>query len=309
MARCDAAVLIEGETGTGKEMAARAVHYLSDRRDRPFIPVNCGAVPDNLFESELFGHVRGAFTDAKEAQPGLIALAEGGTLFLDEVDGLSAKGQVALLRFLQDQQYRPLGGRELKRANVRLLAAANADLTDLVGQGRFRQDLLFRLRVLSIALPPLRARGGDIELLAEHFLEQLRERYHQPHKRFAPELMRWLSVQSWPGNVRELESIVHREFVLAEGDTVVLRAVLGGIGERRASVVDRRRASATAAVGLKEYKARAVAELERNYLLRLISECGGNVSQAARRVGKERRALGKLLKKYGIERDLHGQRD
>ena len=168
----------------------------------------------------------------------------------------------------------------------------------------------FLIYYMVFAMPgdPIVALFGD-KTPPPQVLEQLRERYHQPHKRFAPELMRWLSVQSWPGNVRELESIVHREFVLAEGDTVVLRAVLGGIGERRASVVDRRRASATAAVGLKEYKARAVAELERNYLLRLISECGGNVSQAARRVGKERRALGKLLKKYGIERDLHGQRD
>ncbi|MFL6621183.1 MAG: sigma-54 interaction domain-containing protein [Sulfurifustis sp.] len=300
LARCDAGVLIEGETGTGKEMAARAIHYLGARRDRPFIPVNCGAIPDNLFESELFGHVRGAFTDAKEAHPGLVALADGGSLFLDEVDALSAKGQVALLRFLQDQHYRPLGGRELKRADVRVLAAANSDLAGLVAKGQFRQDLLFRLRVLSVALPPLRDRDSDIELLTQHFLEHLRGRYQQPRRRFSSELSRWLLSQTWPGNVRELESVVHREFVLAESDIVSLRPALGGINERRTSLVDRRHTPLPDGIGLKEYKARVIADLERDFLARLIDQCAGNVSEAARRVGKERRALGKLLKKYGI---------
>lgn len=302
LAHCDAGVLIEGETGTGKEMAARAIHYLGARRDRPFIPVNCGAIPDNLFESELFGHVRGAFTDAKEAHPGLIALAEGGTLFLDEVDALSAKGQVGLLRFLQDQHYRPLGGRELKRADVRVLAAVNGDLAVLADKGQFRQDLLFRLRVLSVTMPPLRERGGDVALLTEHFLDRLRGRYQQPRKRFTPALLRWLATQPWPGNVRELESVVHREFVLAEGDFVPLRTALGGAcrtGPSNCSGVP-----LPDGIGLKEYKARVVANLEREFLARLIDECAGNVSEAARRVGKERRALGKLLKKYGLAR--HG---
>jgi DNA-binding NtrC family response regulator len=300
VARCDASVLIEGETGTGKEMAARAIHYLSERRDRPFIPVNCGAIPDNLFENEMFGHARGAFTDAKESQPGLVALADGGTLFLDEVDTLSGKGQVALLRFLQDRQYRPLGGREMKPADVRVLAAVNADLDSLTAKGQFRADLLFRLRVLPLCLPPLRERGGDIAPLAEHFLELYRARYGQFNKRFSLELSRWLLSQSWPGNVRELDSVVHREFVLGEGDTVGLRPELCGCHERRHNAADRRRAGAPSALGLKEYKARAIVELERSYLTHLLSESGGNVSLAARRAGKERRALGKLLKKYGL---------
>jgi DNA-binding NtrC family response regulator len=300
LARCDASVLIDGETGTGKEMAARAIHYLSERRDRPFIPVNCGAIPDNLFENEMFGHARGAFTDAKEAQLGLVALAEGGTLFLDEVDTLSAKGQVALLRFLQDRQYRPLGGRETRAADVRVLAAVNADLGALAAKGEFRSDLLFRLRVLPLRLPPLRERGGDIALLAEHFLEQYRVRYGQANKRLSPEFVHWLLKQGWPGNVRELDSVVHREFVLAEADIVGLRPELCGCYERRQSIPDRRRASFPSAMGFKQYKARAIAEIEKSYLAQVLVEAQGNITAAARRAGKERRALGKLLKKYGL---------
>jgi DNA-binding NtrC family response regulator len=302
VARCDAPVLIDGETGTGKELAARAIHYLSARRDQPFIPVNCGAVPDNLFENELFGHARGAYTDAREAQPGLVALADGGTLFLDEVDALSVKGQVALLRFLQDQHYRPLGGRETRRADIRVLAAANVDVGGLVTQGRFRSDLLFRLRVLAVTLPPLRQRHGDIALLAEHFLNKYRRRYDQPRKRFAPETLHWLLDQPWPGNVREIESFTHREFVLAEGDTVRLRDALLAVPEQRIDLVVRPSPSPPRDIGLKEYKARVIAEFEKDYLTALLAETGGNVSQAARRAGKERRALGKLLKKHGIER-------
>jgi DNA-binding NtrC family response regulator len=302
VARCDAPVLIDGETGTGKELAARAIHYLSARRDQPFIPVNCGAVPDNLFENELFGHARGAYTDAREAQPGLVALADGGTLFLDEVDALSAKGQVALLRFLQDQHYRPLGGRETRRADIRVLAAANVDVGGLVTQGRFRSDLLFRLRVLAVTLPPLRQRHGDIALLAEHFLNQYRLRYDQPRKRFAPETLRWLLDQPWPGNVREIESFTHREFVLADGDILRLHGTLLSVPEQHADLSAHLDPSLPCDIGLKESKARVIAEFEKDYLTALLAETGGNVSQAARRAGKERRALGKLLKKHGIER-------
>ena len=301
-AHCDAPVLIEGETGTGKEMAARAIHYLGTRRDRPFIPVNCGAIPDNLFENELFGHARGAFTDAREAQPGLVALAEGGTLFLDEVDALSSKGQVALLRFLQDQQYRPLGGREVKSADIHVLAAANVDLVALTAQGKFRQDLLFRLRVLSLRLPPLRERGDDIVLLAEHFLQQHRQHQKQPHKHFTSGALRWLKSQTWPGNVRELESFIHREFVLADGDSLRLNAERTANRERRNNLPERRLPLSPNACGLKEYKTRVIAELEKRYLLAVFRETGGNVSLAARRAGKERRAFGKLLKKYGIDK-------
>jgi len=181
-ARCDAALLINGETGIGKELVARAIHYLSQRRDGPFIPVNCGAIPDSLIGSELFGHSRGAFTDAREARQGLIAQAEGGTLFLDELETLSASGQVALLRFLQDHEYRPLGASQSRLANVRVIGATNANLAALAKQGTFRQDLLYRLNVLTLDLPPLRSRGDDAVVLAQAFLRTLCSRYQQPQR-------------------------------------------------------------------------------------------------------------------------------
>src|SRR5262245_238466 len=171
IARFDVPALIEGETGTGKEIAARVVHYQSTRRNRPFIPVNCGALPEALVENELFGHERGAYTDARESTPGVVALAEGGTLFLDEIDALSSKAQVALLRFLQDQRYRPIGAHADRRADVRVIAATNQSLEQLADRGQFRSDLLFRIKVLFVDLPPLRRRQGDAKLLAEHFLD------------------------------------------------------------------------------------------------------------------------------------------
>jgi two-component system response regulator GlrR len=173
IAACDHPVLIEGETGTGKEIAARAIHYLGARRRFPFIPVNCGAIPDSLVESALFGHVRGAFTDARESQPGIIAQARGGTLFLDEIEAMSMRAQVALLRFLQDKQYAPIGGATMIASDVRVVAATNADLSQMARAGSFRSDLLFRLNVLKLHLPPLRERSGDVLLLAEHFMQRL----------------------------------------------------------------------------------------------------------------------------------------
>src|SRR4051794_9775510 len=171
VATYDVPVLIEGETGTGKELAARAIHYHSARRDRPFVPVNCGALQDTLLESELFGHRRGAFTDARHDQAGLVALAHSGTLFLDEVDALTPKAQVTLLRFLQDQQYRPLGGGREERADVRIIAAGNRSLETLVEDGGFRIDLLYRLKLMQLRLPPLRERKGDVLVLSEHFIQ------------------------------------------------------------------------------------------------------------------------------------------
>src|SRR6266849_9855039 len=170
VATVDATVLIQGETGTGKELAARALHYLSHRRDFPFIPVNCGALPDNLLESELFGHERGAFTDAKRATRGLVAQAEGGTLFLDEVEAMTPRAQVVLLRFLQDHEYRPVGGRLVSNGDLRIVASSNVDLEELVRRSQFRRDLLFRFSIMSVTMPPLRERGRDVVLLAEHFL-------------------------------------------------------------------------------------------------------------------------------------------
>ena len=296
--RCSAPVLIEGETGTGKELAARAVHYLSDRREQPFIPVNCGALPDSLLENELFGHAKGAFTDAGSSQPGLIAQAEKGTLFLDELECLTQKAQVAVLRFLQDMEYRPLGSGHVVQADVRIIVATNVPLPELEQSRDFRRDLLYRLNVMPVRLPPLRERAEDVVLLAEHFLAGLRRRYGQPEKYLDPRCPRWMRGHDWPGNIRELENLIHRQFLLAD-DAVVCVAPPGEAHSPYDPV-----SPTTLPSSFNEAKARAIECFERDYLTRLLRQSGGNVSLAARRAGKERRAFGKLLKKYTIDKTL-----
>ncbi len=296
MAACDAPVLIEGETGTGKELAARAIHYQSARRDRPFIPVNCGAIPDSLIESELFGHRKGAFTDAKDNQPGLITLAEGGSLFLDEVDALSSKGQVTLLRFLQDQEFRPLGARQVEQGNVRILAASNACLADLAQTGAFRADLLYRLRILCLTLSPLRERREDVGFLAKGFLQACHQRFGLGERVLHPETLRWMEHYAWPGNIRELENLLYREYLLCEGGIIHIEAPRTAAGAT-ASI---RGEAPGGDLSFNRAKARAIDDFERDYLARLIGLAGGNVSLAAKLAGKERRSLGKLLKKHGL---------
>ncbi len=295
MAACDAPVLIEGETGTGKELAARAIHYQSARQDRPFIPVNCGAIPDSLIESELFGHRKGAFTDAKDNQPGLVTLAEGGTLFLDEVDALSPKGQVTLLRFLQDQEFRPLGARQVEYGNVRILAASNASLPLLAEQGTFRADLLYRLRILCLELAPLRERKGDVERLAAWFLEACDKRFGLGSKAIHPQSLAWMGTYRWPGNIRELENLLYREYLLSEGSVMWIEAPKG-LGSAPLEGPEPTAGDLT----FNQAKARAVESFERDYLLGLLDTARGNISLAAKLAGKERRSLGKLLKKHGL---------
>jgi DNA-binding NtrC family response regulator len=290
----DATVLIQGETGTGKELAARALHYLSRRRDHPFIPVNCGALPDNLLESELFGYERGAFTDAKRANSGLITQAKGGTLLLDEIETMTPRAQVVLLRFLQDHHYRPLGGRLVSDGDVRIIASSNVDLEQLVRRGQFRQDLLFRFTVLSVTMPPLRHRGRDSLLLAEHFLKRFAAEYERPAKRLHSDSACWLLAHDWPGNVRELENMMLRLFLLEEDD--VIRVVSsaptmtssqpsGGPGQTPT---------------FRSAKADAIARFERAYLKDLLARTSGNISLAARISRKDRSALNKLVKKHGL---------
>jgi len=203
-ARTEASVCITGETGTGKELCARALHHLSQRQRFPFIAVDCGALPDQLFENEIFGHARGAFTDAHRDQKGLIAMADGGTLFLDEIDALSLSAQAKLLRFLQEHTYRPLGSDRFEPANVRVIAATNRDLEDVVRKKQFRADLYFRLNVLRLRLPPLRERSGDIELLAYAALKEFGAPGDSALKIISPAALRVLMLHDWPGNVREL---------------------------------------------------------------------------------------------------------
>ncbi len=299
----DATVLLCGETGTGKELAARAIHYLSDRRSGPFVPVNCGAIPDSILEAELFGHVRGAFTDAKAAGRGVVGLAEGGTLFLDEVDSLSPRAQSALLRFVQDHRYRALGGARIEQADLRLVAATNADLEALAGRGLFRQDLLYRLNVLSVALPPLRERPGDALLLAEAFVQRLVSQYRTGPRHLCPASRAHLGLPlPWPGNVRELEHRVHRAFLLAQGERLDLHLdTLAGAQAPRSDALDAPAAPAVDA-GYDAAKARAIECFERAYLAEVLRRAGGNLSLAARLAGKERSRFGKLVRKHGLQR-------
>ena len=297
-ARSRASVLILGETGTGKELAAHAVHYLSDRRDCAFIPINCGALPDALIESELFGHAKGAFTDADHARLGLVRQAEGGTLFLDEVEALSARGQVILLRFLQDASFRPIGEEQLRHADVRVIAASNVDLYRMVERHEFRPDLLFRLDVLSIKLSPLRDRVSDIALLVPHLLAKAACLEGGHPKSLSPWALDLLSAHSWPGNVRELEHVLLRAHLISPGAIIethdLLKCSTAFIGkESQIALVDRTR--------LREQKLLAVREVERRFVEVALAMTNGNISEAARLCQMERATLSRMAKKYGCK--------
>ena len=294
IARSDAPVLIEGETGCGKELAARSIHYGGLRRAGPFVPVNCGALPDHLLEAELFGHERGAFTDAKTARRGLVAEADGGTLFLDEIDALSAKAQITLLRFLQDQRYRPLGSSRELTTQVRVVAAGNQPLGELVRAGHFRADLLYRLEILHLQLPPLRERMGDARLLAQHFNALYSVKYRVAPRAFDDATLAWLDNHRWPGNVRELENWVQRELLMGEGTAPG--------AQRPVSVRSAAAAAAPGPIDFRHAKAEAVRRFECDYVAQVMKQAEGNVTRAAHLAGKERRAFGKLLKKHGIDR-------
>lgn len=321
MASIDATVLIAGETGTGKEVAARAIHYGSERAHKPFVPVNCGALAESLVESELFGHERGAFTDAKTASIGLVGQAAGGTIFLDEIDALTAKAQAALLRFLQDRTYRRVGGGGLLQVDVRVLVASNADLDALARERRFRQDLLYRLRVLSLRLPPLRERHGDGVLLARNMLKRLSHQYRTHARELHADGEDFIRRYAWPGNIRELENVIHREFLMSDDIALRLRETREELmpGDVAAAATDPVSDSTPASllvsaststsgpmatgadsIPFKDAKARAVAEFERSYVREMLARAGGNISQAARLSNQERSAFGKLVRKYRL---------
>lgn len=293
LARSNSPVLVLGETGTGKELVARAIHYHSARQGKPFIPVNCGALPDHLFENELFGHAKGAFTDASSEENGLIAEAEGGTLLLDEVDALSPAAQVKLLRFLQDREYRRVGSPKARLADVRVLAATNADLAALIAAKRFRGDLYYRLNILSLSLPPLRERVGDIPFLAQHFLMKFRQHYMKDSLEFASGALQELSSYSWPGNVRELEAAIERAVVLADSPRLETKDLALPLSDSRGAAPTR---------SLREAKTAVIRQFEKSYLYNLLLSHQGNITRAAKSAGKKRQTLQKLLRKYGLER-------
>jgi two-component system, NtrC family, response regulator GlrR len=287
-------VLLLGETGTGKELFARAIHMLSPRRSGPFIPVECGAVPEHLAENELFGHVHGAFTDAHRDQKGLVALAEGGTLFLDEVDSLSLAAQAKLLRFLQEGTYRPLGSERFMRGDVRVIAASNRDLEACVEGNQFRADLYFRLNVLRLHLPPLRERSSDIEALARHFLEKQCLEEGLPRRGLTPAALRKLQSYHWPGNVRELYNVLQRAAVFCRGPQINLQHIsLPGTAEAENEPPSNFRAA----------RAAAIQSFERSFTRELLQKHHGNITHASREAGKDRRAFGRLVKKYNIDRN------
>jgi two-component system response regulator GlrR len=290
LAGCDAGVLILGETGTGKELFAQAVHYLSARVSRPWVPVNCSAIPVELIEAELFGHTRGAYTTAHSAREGLIAAAESGTLFLDEVGSLPASAQGKLLRFLQEREYRSVGSNTLRRANVRVIAASNQDLAALIAQERFRQDLYFRLNVLTLTLPPLRERREDIPTLALHFIKRFATEFGRPVLGMTPMALRRLIAYSWPGNVRELSHAIERAVLLANGPCITPTEIELGVEGK-----------APADESFQAAKARVVEQFERSYIEQVLMECDGNITHAAMAAKKNRRALWELIRKHRIE--------
>lgn len=298
IALTDASVLIEGETGVGKELAARAIHYSSARRSKPFISLNCGAIPESLTESELFGHARGAFTDAKTMHAGVVKQAHGGTLFLDEIDSLPGKGQVALLRFLQDRRYRPIGQSTEQTSDSRIVAATNQPLQDLVERRTFRSDLMYRLNIFRLQVPALRDRKTDIIMLARHFIKIYCKRYQLALKSLHSDSLAWMMSYSWPGNVRELESVIHRNVLLYDGHDIVLQECKAK--SPHVSCINEDCEIPT----FQEAKASAIAEFEKTYLTILLKEAHGNVSEAARLACKERRSIGKLLKKHGIDKGI-----
>lgn len=289
LARSDTSVLISGETGTGKEMVARAIHYLSPRAGKSFVPVNCGAIPVELLENELFGHKSGAFTGAAGARDGLIREAEQGTIFLDEINCLPLLAQVKLLRFLQNKEYRPLGSTRVLTGDVRIIAASNANLETEVAAGTLRRDLYYRLNVVPIVLPPLRARSQDIILLARHFLAQYAAKANSPASSFSAAAERKLLLYDWPGNVRELEHVIERVVVLCTEEII-----------QEDDIILPGQADVTR-MSFQELKANMISQFESNYLQNVLTACRGNITKAAQVAQKERRTFWALVRKHNID--------
>ncbi len=297
VAATTATVLITGETGTGKDLVARAIHYASPRKDGRFVAQNCGALPDTLLESELFGHRRGAFTGAHQDKKGLFELAHGGTIFLDEIGETNPGMQVRLLRVLQDGEVRPLGASETRKIDVRVIAATNRDLRKMVDEGDFREDLFYRLRVVEMPLPPLRDRRDDIPALAEHFLETAAEKMKSTLRGFTQPAMNRLLAYPWPGNVRELENEIERVVALS-GDADAVTADM--LTDQVRSVSRPSPAAFPVEEPMEEWDLnRATDELKRRMIERALSE-EGNKSRAAERLGIPRQSLQKMMKRLGM---------
>ena len=300
-------VLITGENGTGKEIVARAIYYGSPRRGKPFVKVNCAAIPGELIESELFGHEKGAFTGATEAKPGKFELANGGTVFLDEVGDMSPGTQAKVLRVLEEQEFERVGGKKTIRVDVRVIAATNQDLKAKIEAGEFRPDLYFRLNVIPVHVPPLREHTEDLRPIAEHYLAHYALEHDRKPKRLSNEALRVLTGYNWPGNVRELRNIIERLVILAPGEEVTpadLAGIIPGVERPYGQI-----APVAAAPEQEPYVARfdeaplreAVAECERELILRRLKACDGNVKRTAEELGLERSHLYKKMRALGID--------
>jgi two-component system response regulator AtoC len=298
----DITVLLLGETGTGKELAARAIHYHSARKERRFVPVNCGALPAELVESELFGHARGAFTGAAAAKPGLFEEAEGGTLFLDEVGELPLPAQVKLNRALQEKEIRRVGDTQPIPVDVRVIAATHRDLREEAKGGRFREDLFYRLHVFPVTLPPLRDRVDDVPLLAGHFLAKHARALRREVAGLDPEAVARLAGYPWPGNVRELENAIERAIAVGTGERIEVADLPAEVAGAAPGPVAADPA-ALAKLPYREAVAEARERISRDYLVALLAEFGGNVTRAAERAGLERESLHRLLRRHGIRSD------
>lgn len=290
IAGTDATCLLLGETGTGKELFARGIHYLSSRKHRPFVPVNCGAIPDHLFENEMFGHRRGAYTDAQSNEVGLFACAETGTLFLDEVDALSPSAQVKILRVLQEREYRPVGSTHTIPANIRIVAATNCNLLQRIETRQFREDLYFRLNILSLTIPPLRERLDDVPMLAAHYVREYATAHRRPVTGCDDSAIATLQGYRWPGNVREFQATIQRAVLTAK--STMLSATDLALPEAPPAT--------SGNLTLRAAKSVAVSQCERSYLSAVLRRCEGNITQAAKLAGKERRSFQRLLRKYSI---------
>jgi PAS domain S-box-containing protein len=290
IAVAEAPVFITGESGTGKELVAQSLHDLSSRKGKPFVAINCAALPDNLLESELFGYRAGAFTDAKKDKPGKFALAEGGTIFFDEIGDISPAMQVKLLRVLQEKKYEPLGATTTVKTDVRVIAATNRDLDEMVKKGTFREDLYYRINVVAVKLPPLRDRRCDIPLLCDHFIERFNARYAKSIKKIAQGAMESILAHDFPGNIRELENLIEHAFVFCKTDTIELMHLPSAM-----------RSAGEGAPGDVLSRIDNFDELERMYIAAVLKEVNGNKERAAQRLGIHKATLFRRLKKLGMQ--------
>ena len=301
--RTNSTILITGESGTGKELVARAIHTQSLRREKPFVAVNCGALPETLLESELFGHVRGAFTGADTTKKGLIEVADSGTIFLDEIAEMTPTMQVKLLRVLQERKYRPVGGTEEKSVNIRVIAATNQHLAKLIPEGKFREDLYYRLSVIPIHLPALRERHDDIPLIAEHFLAKFTREMGKPISGIMPEAVAALQAYQWPGNVRELENVIERAVALESEERVQLQTLPEHLRDGQSATASAGAPGAAAGdvlpqagFNLEQY----LQDLERRHVERALRQAGGVQIRAAELLGLSFRQFRYLVKKYQL---------